>query len=731
MLYSITPSPAHVHDGSAIAQLLSAIHQTGHSESIDLSISGTSDGTSFQANVPNSMRSLFLAAAADLLPDCRVEPVSRARKETPELRRFAVLRLQPECYSINDGVGSLDPASAILAALRTGKAGAIETKLMIRLRRASPRRRDKLERLAARMQWKIWPAVAWRAYKRLALSQRPITDAFADILRHVCIAKRRPMEGVDTKLQSHLLECQFSVEVSGPTGSQRLINHKLVDIVGSLGGYTNDRYRFHIVSMGRSLPSRWKRTSLLTPAEIQAIWHPPAGKSRIARLSRAPIHELEPPDCLIAPPDPSATVIGRAVYRGQKQAAFIGPSDRLRHTFVIGRTGCGKSTLLHNMIVDDIGKDRAVCLIDPHGDLTESLLDHVPKHRTNDVLLFDAGDRSRPVAFNPLATGGRLDPVLVADGVVTAFQKVFGFDPGQAPRLLHIFRNCLLALVSHSHDATLISVQRMLVDEPFRRQRVQRIENPAVRQFWLEEFGRWRPSERIAYVASLQNKLGAYLSNPLLAAVFGQSRNRIDFRALMDEGQRIVLINLSKGKVGNEASQLLGALLVSGLQTAALSRAELPESRRREFYVYLDEFSNFLAEGNDTFATILSESRKYRTGYTLVTQFVDSLDAQTRAAVFGNCGNLIAMQCGIDDARIMADQLGGGLSPDPITELPRFHAYVRLSTQSGATRPFAIATPPPREPRHLRSEAVRKYSRQRYGRDRNTVDSEIRTAYGA
>lgn len=417
--------------------------------------------------------------------------------------------------------------------------------------------------------------------------------------------------------------------------------------------------------------------------------------------------------------------IGTTVYRNEKQSVSLSSDDRMRHAFVIGKTGCGKSTLLQNMIVSDMKQGRAVCVIDPHGDLAESLLNFVPKHRTNDVVLFDAGDREFPVGFNPLATNGTLDPVLVCDGVLVAFQKVFGFDAGQAPRMLHILRNTLLAVVGNEQWSTLLHVQKMLVDKTFREQVVQQIENPIVRQFWIEEFAKWKPQERTLFVASLQNKLGGYLTNPLMTAIFAQTKASVDFRELMDDGRKIVLVNLSKGRVGGDASSLLGALIVSAIQTAALSRADLDEHERKPFFVYLDEFSNFVSDGNDTFAMILSESRKYATGYTLVTQFVDQLDRQTRSAVFGNCGSIIAMQSGIDDAQIMASQMGIALTPQSIVDLPRFHAYARTLVDGVPTRPFAMATKPPPKIRHYRHEIVRRYSRSRYGRPRRDVEDRI------
>ena len=256
------------------------------------------------------------------------------------------------------------------------------------------------------------------------------------------------------------------------------------------------------------------------------------------------------------------------------------------------------------------------------------------------------------------------------------------------------------------------------------------INNPAVRHFWQGEFSRWRPADRTQYIASLQNKLGAYLSNPLLTGIFGQTKNKVDFRKLMDDGS-IVLLNLSKGRVGADASSLLGSLFVSSLQTAALSRANIAENDRRDFYVYLDEFSTFVSEGNDTFASILAESRKYRTGYTLVTQYADQLDSQTRAAVFGNCGTMVAMQCGCDDAKTMSDQFGEQVKADTMARLPRYHAYMSTLVNGVPSNPFAIQTLPPPKIKHRRSSIVRKHSQRQYATPRTRVEQDVARLYDA
>ncbi len=733
MWFTITPHRVNETPATAVTQLLTSLHQTDHSDPVTLAILGCSDGTQLQADVPPSLRSLFIANARDLLPDCRIDLSPQSNDPAKPLRRVLIMRLVPECYSIaaaEEHSTRIDRANGLFSALRTGKAGAIEAKLTFTIRPADGQRRQQTKRLITRMQYRFQFTWLQKRYESWIVSRRRVLEFFADLLCRLLPTRLSPVSGSDEKLQSHLYECLIAIEVAGPVSADRLIHSKLIDIAGSLGAFTRHDCRFRVVKLANKSRVKWNDSSIMSPAELSQLWHPPVSNTRVAGLARSPLIELEPPRNLELGSTAESTRIGKVVYRNQKTQASLSPEARMRHCFVIGKTGCGKSTLLHNMIVDDLRRNRSICVLDPHGDLIDGVLDFIPTHRTNDVLLMDAAERERPIGFNPLATGGHLDPILVADGVLTAFQNVFGFDAAAAPRLLHVFRNCLLALIRSDDRYTLIAVQRMLIDEPFRKNVVEQIENPAVRQFWIGEFGRWRPADRIAFVASLQNKLGAYLSNPLLTGIFAQSKNTLDLRQLMDHGRKIVLINLSKGRMGTDASKLIGSLIVSCLQTAALSRADLPESDRHDFYIYLDEFASFLAEGNETFASILSESRKYRTGYTLVTQFVEQIDRQTRAAVFGNCGNLIAMQCGIDDARLISDQLGEAISPQAITQLPRFHAYARTFTTSGTSTPFAIATPPPPANCLGRASIVRNHCRNRLGVPREKVQAMINEAYG-
>ncbi len=334
----------------------------------------------------------------------------------------------------------------------------------------------------------------------------------------------------------------------------------------------------------------------------------------------------------------------------------------------------------------------------------------VPRRRTNDIVLFDAADRLAPVAFNPLDPGRSADRSLVASAVLGAFKKIYGDSWG--PRMEHIWRHALLAALDVP-QSTLVTVQRLLADGRFRARLLDRVRDPMVRSFWLDEFARWKPNLQAEAIAPIQNKLGQFLAQPLLRAVLDQPRSTIRLREIMDDG-RVLLVNLSKGRLGDDGSALLGALLVAGLQTAALSRADAPEDERADVFAYVDEFQNFATE---SFGTILSEARKYRLSLTVANQYLGQLDDATRAAVFGNVGGLLVFQVGAEDAEFLAAQLGGDVQERDLLTLPKHTAYARLLIDGLPGRPFSMQTLPPDVPQGSQNpEVIRRRSRRRYGR---------------
>ena len=360
-----------------------------------------------------------------------------------------------------------------------------------------------------------------------------------------------------------------------------------------------------------------------------------------------------------------------------------------------------------------------VAVIDPHGDLVETLARIVPPSRTNDVILFDPSDTAFPIAFNLLRGRSGYDRSLIASSVLVAFKKIWADSWG--PRLEHFLRNALLALLEIP-DTSLLQIPRLFTDAKFRSDIASRLTDPVVRDFWTREFASLPPKLQSEASAPVLNKAGAFLVSPILRNVLGQPANRLDLRRVMDSGS-ILLANLSKGRIGEDVSSLLGSLLVTELQLAAMSRADVAEGERRDFSVYVDEFQNFATE---SFATILSEARKYHVRFTLAHQYLAQLDPAIASAIFGNVGNLVAFAVG-RDAEELAEHLGGDLTAEDLRHLPKFTAYARILIDGVPTRPFSMATipPTPRADDPTRAATIRRLSRQRYARSRESVEAII------
>lgn len=353
--------------------------------------------------------------------------------------------------------------------------------------------------------------------------------------------------------------------------------------------------------------------------------------------------------------------------------------------YVIGKTGVGKSTLLWTLIQQDIERGEGIALLDPHGDLVEEVLEAIPEGRKPDLVYFNVPDRSAPLGFNPLESVAPEKRALAASGVLEVFKKLWLDSWG--PRLEHILRNALLALFDQS-EATLADVLRLMTDASFRKAAALRIGNKHVYEFWIREFEGYTPHFRAEAIAPIQNKVGAFLANPLLNRILTQPRSSFDLRQIMDE-RKILLVNLAKGKIGEDTAALLGALLVSKLGLAALSRADSPEDDRRDFYVYLDEFPNFATL---SLATMLSELRKYRLSLILAHQYLDQLPDELRNAILGNVGTIISFRVGPADAEILEKEFYPEFSASDLVNLPNRNIYLRLMLDGAVSPPFSGET---------------------------------------
>jgi len=379
------------------------------------------------------------------------------------------------------------------------------------------------------------------------------------------------------------------------------------------------------------------------------------------------------------------TFIGKTNFRNQRRLFGIALPDRRAHIYVVGRTGTGKSTLLDALMRQDIRAGHGLALLDPHGDLAERVRAAIPDERRGDLIDFRVADASRALGFNPLERVPPAKRPLAASGLLDVFKKIWADSWG--PRLEHILRNALLALLDQP-EATLADIPRLLHDVEFRRSAADRVANAQVRDFWLREFAAYPANFRAEAIAPIENKVGAFLTNPLLQRIVTQRRSAFAMRDVMDRGQ-ILVVDLAKGKIGEDTAALLGALLATQLGFAGLSRAELPEDERRDFFVYLDEFPTFTTL---SLAGMLSELRKYRVGLILTHQYLRQLDDVVRDAILGNVGTTIAFRLGAPDAEMFAKEFAPVFSELDLINLPNHHVYLKLMVDGAMSEPFSAET---------------------------------------
>lgn len=416
--------------------------------------------------------------------------------------------------------------------------------------------------------------------------------------------------------------------------------------------------------------------------------------------------------------NPDVTVLGKTDYRWENLQFGIKKEDKFRHMYIIGKTGTGKSTFISNLIASDMRMGNGLCLLDPHGELVDSVLEYIPTNRINDVILFDVADSDFPIGFNLLQADTEEEKNLVASGVVSTFYKLF--ENSWGPRLEYILRNIVLSLVDYP-NATLMHILRILTDKNFRDEVISNIKDPVVLKFWNNEFNKWNDKQREEAVGPITNKVGQFLSSKLVRNIFGQPRTKLNLRKAMDEG-KIILVNLSKGRIWEDNANMIGSLLVTKLQIDAMSRADIAAHLRRDFYLYIDEFQNFATK---SFATILSEARKYKLSLIVANQYTSQLQQEIRDAIFGNVGTIISFTLGHDDAVQMAAQFKDMTSINDLISLPKYTAYTRLMIDGISSDPFSMKTLPPATPDGSLEliDKVRKQSRQRYSMSRGQLET--------
>ena len=416
------------------------------------------------------------------------------------------------------------------------------------------------------------------------------------------------------------------------------------------------------------------------------------------------------------------TLFAETNFRNQRTRFGIKRKDRTKHTYIIGKTGMGKTTLLENMAIQDIQSGEGIGIIDPHGEFAEKMLDFVPKERINDVVYFNPGDLDYPIGFNPLQQVSTDQRHVVSSGLLGVFKKIFGVEVFSA-RMEYFLANSIFAHLELS-DSTLLGVNRIFGDKEYRKKIVSGIQDPIVKSFWENEFAKMPEQFMREAVAAIQNKVGQFSGNPLIRNIVGQTDTALNLREIMDK-KKILIMNLSKGKVGEENSRLLGAMLVTKLYLTAMSRVDIKkEEDRPDFYLYVDEFQNF---ATDSFASILSEARKYRLNLTLAHQYMAQMDEMVQDAVIGNVGTMITFRVGGDDAEVLEKEFGPEFMVPDLVNLGFAQIYLKLMIDGIASRPFSAETLAPfPKPEESHKDEIIEISRKRYGTSKEIVEEKIR-----
>lgn len=558
------------------------------------------------------------------------------------------------------------------------------------------------------------------------------TKKSSDALNEVVVGKHPKKALIEKKIKPAALKVAIRLAVSAHTNERSQL--LLETVASSFGTVTESEgnslvlkkiyfWREQYLKMMQQRSFRRSRSMHLSIDELASILHLP-------NSSLEPIQNISWGKNLLGEPPENLPVVTRdmpleekqninpfakTLYKNQEAVYGLKRADRRRHMYVIGKTGTGKSTLLANMAINDLKNNEGLCVIDPHGDLVETLLDYIPSRRINDVIYFDPSDPERTVQLNLFEGENVAHRELIASGIVSVFQKLYGYSWG--PRLEYILRNALLTLLK-SKTARLSDIMDMLTNKKFRDSLVEELDDPVLRNFWLYEFNRMQDRQRTEAIAPILNKVGQFVASPLVRDVVNARKSSFSIEEAMDQG-KIVLVNLSQGRLGEDNATLLGAMLITKIQLAAMSRVHIPEEQRRDFYLYVDEFQNFATE---SFNKILSEARKYRLNLILANQYIAQIPEEVQKAIFGNCGSIISFVMGAEDAAAFEQEYGERYTKEDLVSLSRHQIINKLSIDNMISRPFPAFTLGPAKSNNKNRDKVIRVSSERYSRRKKSLD---------
>jgi len=568
----------------------------------------------------------------------------------------------------------------------------------------------------------------WKKDGRDFLAKTKKNEANPETAKYSSDAKE--LEGIENKIGKPGFRTVVRVVVS--SSSAEAAKSHLENIVNTLSQYTGQnsfkknklrlKGAFLTDFIYRYFPM-WKQVSVLSSEELATLFHFP-NKS----VATPGIHWLSSKRAPVPAHVPTTGLfLGRSVFRGISRTVNIERDDRRRHMYIIGKTGTGKTEFLKQMIMQDIKNGEGLAVIDPHGDLIEDILKLIPPQRAEDVILFDPSDTSRPMGFNMLDAEDEEQKHFVVNSIIGLMYKLF--DPNKTgiigPRFEHAIRNAMLT-VMYEKGSTFVEVVRVLTDAAFVQELLPKILDPIVKRYWTDQIAQtsdFHKSEVLDYIVS---KFGRFVTNKMIRNIIGQSDSAFNFRKVMDEG-KILLVNLSKGKIGEENASFLGLVLVPKILVAAMSRQDIPQDKRKDFFLYVDEFQNF---ATPDFAQILSEARKYRLNLIVANQFIGQMEEEVKNAIFGNVGTVAAFRVGVTDANYLQHEFQPVFSESDLINVDRFNCYMKTLVQGEPVNPFSLDTTKDitvekaaENPRV--SELIKELSRLKYGHDVNMVEAEI------
>lgn len=524
---------------------------------------------------------------------------------------------------------------------------------------------------------------------------------------------------------------EFGIRVVTKAPTQVESEQILRDIVASFKQFTTAHLNTFIHSVptktGQEIYNDYVKRHLssevvdiLNIEELASLYHMPNISVETPNIAWSRSKKLEPPMNIPKSGIDGVTVFAETDYRGNRIDFGIKREDRRKHFYILGKTGVGKSTVFKNMFISDILRGDGACFVDPHGETVDELLDYIPPERVEDVIYFNPTDTSYPIGFNLLELKDKSQRDLIADGVVEVFKKQFGNSWG--PRLQYILTNTV-ATALEAQGTTLLSVPRMLLDKNYRKFILKQVDDPILIKFWEEEYAQMAQNNKLLAesVSPIQNKVGRFISSAVTRNIVGQVKSTIDLREIMDS-QKILLVNLAQGKLGEETASLLGGMIITRLQSTALERVDMPAEERKDFFLFVDEFQNF---ATDSFAKILSEARKFKLDLCMTNQYIDQLPLTVRQAIFGNVGTLGSFVVSQADASILEKEFAPNVTSADLVSLDAHSMYIKLCIDGMTSNTFSARSLPPRfEPFGLKEKVV-AYSREKYGTPKEVIEEKI------